>query len=747
MNWKMFWSGLRALYLLRVPLATLTLLLALGPIARFSGARSLLGNLLDLSASRWDIFQVSLGAFLLAYAAVATLNLTLHYGNQRFADSGEFSIWQQRPLVTFLAGTGSAALFMVFVIVRTEYSTLIDALVTLCGFAVALGLVFVSKLLQLALTDPVITPHPPPFLVFPAYLIPALEEFFDNRYCWTGRRTQSFKKRFNQVSQWPLEILRHVGQGYLVDTQASKGSLKLQSGHVFALSLSVIAFLIYLVCGWGKRNITADVATVPALAYILLFLNVACWGLGALTFFFDRFRFPLLFVLAGLVSVTGSAPESDHFFRVETGVTRGRFLSPAEYLKIRLAPDSGTPANVVLVATPGGGIQAGAWTAQVLSGLETELGDSFRKSVTAISSVSGGSLGSLLYAATFDKLVKKEDLAEQARRSAIDEVAWGLTQPDFWRTVMPWLGRRWVDRGWALEEKWTAINHLGPKRLSALERVTGWFTSSKPEDGYPERDILLSSWKAGAGMPALLFNSMLVERGQHVVFSNTDYPRADPAESIVNFYDLYPEYHDSFDVRAVTAARLSASFPYVAPAARPDLDGAYEAGFHFVDGGYYDNYGIDALIGWIRDALQSPDPPNVKDILVLQIRHFNPAAIPGGTKPGWSFQTYAPLSGLLSMWSSAPVNRDRNELDLLRESYTASDHRKIWFATIAYDTSDENCSQAPLSWKLSPREQACIVNVWNETKAGYNQPALRCIKDYLARTTDGVGSPDCEKAQ
>src|SRR5215469_910744 len=155
MSWKLFWRGLRTLYLLRVPLATLVLLAAVGPLARFSPLSSLLENLLDLSTSPWDVFQVSLGAFLLAYAAVTTLNLTLHYGNERFADSGDFAFSQQRPMLTFVAGTASAAMLMIFVVLRTESPAWMNMLLAVGGFAAALVLVFLAKVVQLALTDPV----------------------------------------------------------------------------------------------------------------------------------------------------------------------------------------------------------------------------------------------------------------------------------------------------------------------------------------------------------------------------------------------------------------------------------------------------------------------------------------------------------------------------------------------------------------------------------------------------------------
>src|SRR5215469_10251227 len=107
---------------------------------------------------------------------------------------------------------------------------------------------------------------------------------------------------------------------------------------------------------------------------------------------------------------------------------------------------------------------------------------------------------------------------------------------------------------------------------------------------------MLSDWIDAArngSMPALLINSMLVERGAPIVFSNTRFPvGVDARNRILNFYDLYPEQYRNYDVRVYTAARLSASFSYVAPASRPDLDGPFNEAFHFVDGGYYDNFGM-----------------------------------------------------------------------------------------------------------------------------------------------------------
>jgi hypothetical protein len=74
MNWNLIARALRLAFLLRVPLAMLLLLAALGPITYNS---SMFSNLLDQNGNGWYLFTVSFAAFLLSFTCVATLNLTL----------------------------------------------------------------------------------------------------------------------------------------------------------------------------------------------------------------------------------------------------------------------------------------------------------------------------------------------------------------------------------------------------------------------------------------------------------------------------------------------------------------------------------------------------------------------------------------------------------------------------------------------------------------------------------------------
>jgi hypothetical protein len=75
-----------------------------------------------------------------------------------------------------------------------------------------------------------------------------------------------------------------------------------------------------------------------------------------------------------------------------------------------------------------------------------------------------------------------------------------------------------------------------------------------------------------------------------------------------------PQPPCSKDISVLTATRLSAAFPYVAPAARADVDGP---GVHIVDGGYYDNYGTSSLVEWLDYKLS--DGSGIQNVLIVLI--------------------------------------------------------------------------------------------------------------------------------
>jgi predicted acylesterase/phospholipase RssA len=773
MSWKQIGRALRTLFLLRVALIALLVLAGLGPFALRQG-ESLLGNLFDLRVvnlthpdpsgnpmvevglSAWYLFAVSFAAFMLAWTAVSVINLVVHYGRIRF-DDPNLDLDQKRPGGTFLLGLCCALVLVICAGLKTPIGYPLRFGMPLLGLLSSLLVVTLAKVIQLALTDPQKTPHPPPYLVFPAYMFKPLERRFDQLYCWYSQGMHKFKGYANGLLQWPLEIFRGAGQGYLVDCDAPPGQLALRSGHVFAIAMSLIAFGLYIVIGYYKGRIDNKPAAVPALAFFLLFVIVVCWFLGAFSFFLDRYRVPLLAGLAVLSLTTTYAPESDHFYRVLHVQGLPPLLRPSELVKDRAKDHK----RLITVATAGGGIQAAAWTARVLHGLEEACAQQarpeekcdFRNSVLVISGVSGGSLGAMAYARSFApnlNPVSPDSVVANAEASAIDEVAWGWTVPDVFRAISPWFRHQSIDRGWALEERWKAIHDLHNHRQDADPRRT--------------KDVLLSDWapKPGIPMPGLLLNATIVERGEPLVFSTTDFPLKGDRRGLVNFYNLFSD-QKNYDVRVNTAARLSASFPYVSPAARSNLANPPVPDYHIVDGGYYDNYGVVALLAWLESAIEDAGASqkvvddDLADVLILGIRPFPAASDPQPNKiHGWGFQLVAPMDGLLDVRDKGQMERDDNALALFTEYYRTR-KIKVWRADFVYPSKFDpsifknredyqGCLEAPLSWKLSRGQVGCIDAGWRQVLLGpTSKHEVTCVMDYLKGkpTPDAtLGKPD-----
>ena len=210
--------------------------------------------------------------------------------------------------------------------------------------------------------------------------------------------------------------------------------------------------------------------------------------------------------------------------------------------------------------------------------------------------------------------------------SALEAVAWGLVSPDFVRTVIPTGAPPMIDRGWALESLWW--NKMGRSRddRQLMSELT-------------IRDLipLIRQHR----LPPMVFNATCVETGQRVSISplhvavSPPRPRSENREddwrpereriqqganreaelvsTPIDFLDFYNaaladaqgkrdltlehsvnkrvvKWADA-NVRLSTAVRLSATFSYVTPVARPDpLEG------------FGPMATIERLIGWAKGA-------------------------------------------------------------------------------------------------------------------------------------------------
>jgi hypothetical protein len=389
-------------------------------------------------------------------------------------------------------------------------------------------------------------------------------------------------------------------------------------------------------------------------------------------------------------------PGGDHIYRT---YAHPQDVSPFAHQVFRV----GTPTPILVAAT-GGGIQAAAWTARVLTGIDAALPDDVRAeythSIRLLSTVSGGGVGAMYFAehygtSGFDRS-NLDDVVRKAEASTLDDVAWGATYPDALATFFPPVRAIFGDRGQALETAWTRSFEVG--RLMSDWRTQVWSD---------ER-------------PANIFNATLVDTGERLLMG-TSRLGWHPERGLQNFEEAYPDR----EIQVVTAARLAASFTYVSPATRPANRGA---AYHVVDGGYYDDYGMTTLTEWLDEALQGVgDATEFPRVLVIQIR-----SDPGGQAGapdrwhGPFYQLLAPAETLLNVRATGQISGNDEGFERLQQLWK---DRHVEIDNVVFRFCGEH---SPLSWHLTRRDKDAIESEWQALTIP-TRPELSAIQAFLRR--------------
>jgi hypothetical protein len=769
-------------YLLRVPLLTAFGIIGFCVAAFFSGTRLLLGNIFDID-SFVGIFFASWTAYLSAAVVMVTWRLVRLYGAERFFNYGAERQLDDVPLRTspnvgwrhlLLYGAPIAFPVLVGVIYKSEaLSTSQEMLAAVFGLVVSLLCLVVAAGLQRWLTkrdsaertsDEARTiseiTRSSPDTFFPAGVKPvdAVLQHLSRRdptgtlrQKITGlpqRLPESWRRRIATSLQ---RFLRSVGRGY-VEYDRNGRVISVLPGHVAALILLVLTFAFYAAIGIVKYSRLGEPPLVPTLSYILLLAMLLCWVLSGAAFFLDRYRIPILIPLLLWLGLNAFSPWSEYYYPVmepkqEDGITT---LSAAE------KTEATSNGKIIVVAANGGGIQAAAWTARVLTGLEKNCrkacDGSFDESIHLISSVSGGSIGTMYFLNEYEdgKLARTdeelEEIVTRTEGSSIDEIAWGVLYPDLIRSFFPnsLVWDDW-DRGRALEEAWLRNDMSWERREGIQQGLSEWQQDTDDRN-----------------RPAVIFNTAVVETGLRLPLATTDLPNDSPGE--LSYDQYFRNVDPKPDIPVVTAARLSASFPYVSPAARAAVEG--KTG-HLVDGGYYDNYGISSLVEWLDEELKNnykmkqennsrldEAPENVSpitDVLILEIRGASsgpgdsrtdyprcttePKTPPDLTSQrSWFSQILAPPLAVLSVRNTGQRTHNDVELDLLQNKWKEKDDVEIRRAVFEFDGADP-----PLSWHLTEEQKRKIQSEWEEeltsrrdTCAGWKR-----VKNFLSSEDTG----------
>jgi hypothetical protein len=388
------------------------------------------------------------------------------------------------------------------------------------------------------------------------------------------------------------------------------------------------------------------------------------------------------------------------------------WLSPGD---TPLAPEGtaracapGPKPRMALVATSGGGIRAAAWTAHVLSKLQGPEGvPGFHRYVRLVTGASGGMVAAGTWVAGLEPegLPGGMSLPSMMQQDSLSSPAISLLLPGG------------EDRGRSLERTW----------VRNTQGVLGRSFEA------------LRAGEAAGWLPSLVYSPMLVEDGRRLLVSNLDLSALTASEasilvvdhggetreeaararlslSGVQLFQLFPHKQPVFSV--ATAARMSASFPYMSPASALPTTPRVRV----VDAGYYDNYGVDLALMWLH-AHREWIRACTSGVVLLQIRDHlrngrrtklqvsGAGEVVGGLT--------SPIEAVLQARESSMSFRNDELLSLMQDELNAG--QPCFFTTQPFEFDQT----APLSWALSEQDVARLQRAADSPSMAAQVAAVR----------------------
>jgi hypothetical protein len=196
----------------------------------------------------------------------------------------------------------------------------------------------------------------------------------------------------------------------------------------------------------------------------------------------------------------------------------------------------------------------------------------------------------------------------------------------------------------------------------------------------------LSSRVRAAQLPVVVFKATVAETGQRLLMAPVrSPPPPSDADSVAGAVEWLHEFPEA-DPRLATAVRLSATFPYVSPAARAAADPVRSqsplAQYHIVDGGYADNEGAVTSVDWINRliAYYSRDERILSrpfdDVLLIRIQPFPAERPPTNQRlsaiSGWRAALLGPLDAMMNVRGASQTERGDLEIGLLTQATRAA---------------------------------------------------------------------------
>ncbi|MGA2534673.1 MAG: hypothetical protein ABSF53_01570 [Terracidiphilus sp.] len=386
------------------------------------------------------------------------------------------------------------------------------------------------------------------------------------------------------TTSWPLAeiaLAAAICVCFLLGARQKGSHWRMEKPGIFFsfLFLLLLGYFVHLLFSDLKQHSVKLERSFPVLASVTVILIFMQWGINGASFFFDRYRVPVLtsavafiflpkLALSYLPAVDGASWiqwvqthivdwDADHYFEARQAQPVTVLPTPTDAVNKTLErfkaiePVNAEDQPLVVVTATGGGIQAAEWTAQVMARLEEEFREDKQRQLNGYllhdhlllaSGVSGGSVGLVPYLLEYTAppgtaFPASDDLRDRltigAGCSSLEAVAWGLEYYDLQRLALTFRFPSLQSAEDSPEDPGTIV---APDRTWALSRALNR-NLNDPQCGVSPRtpkvpdgeEITLAQAAKNLSdgtMPAFTLNTTVAESGGRFLLSNYMVPRA-----------------------------------------------------------------------------------------------------------------------------------------------------------------------------------------------------------------------------
>jgi len=510
-----------------------------------------------------------------------------------------------------------------------------------------------------------------------------------------------------------------------------------KQNHFNALVIQLIGFLILVGCG---LLIDYAIFRIPAGASIILIGSLLCAFVGAVSYWFTRWRLTILLILAVGINYITSKDYFNHKnkayglnYQNEKAVYSHEALKEIcsadnwqtdyqntieilETWKEKTAPEGDKPKMIVYCVS-GGGLKAAVWAMQVLQHTDSLTQGAFTRHTTMMSGASGGMIGTAYYR---ELLLQKNTgnniglydskYIDKISKDLLNSIAFTIASNDLF---MPFATFKYAGHTYKKDRGYVFENQLDENAGNVFDKNICAYQQ-------PEKDAIV---------PMMFFTPSIVNDGRRMIMSphGVSYMMAPPAAlnepevidiDAVDFGRLFKN-QDSENLRYLTALRANATFPYILPnvylPTNPEIE--------IMDAGFRDNFGLKSAVRFIH-VFNDWIIENTSGVVLVQVTGFDrDTEIKPSNNVGIFSSIFSPL-GIAGQVIDLQFYENDNNVGLI---YDILGKDNFDIVNLTYRPSGENF-EAPISFHLTERGRNDILDAIYQPR---NQAAIEKIKRLL----------------